>query len=168
MAELREARCYEYVTVPYERVRELLRSDAVTIFSRATASAADRARELVATLRLNVGPLEVGVDIRLQITAISDERSATGEPRTRLDFTWQAAQDPGLFPTMEATLSAYPLSAGETQLDLQGRYRPPLGPVGTALDVAVGHRIAEATLLRLLRDVRTEITTSSGSSGRRP
>jgi hypothetical protein len=167
MAELREARCYEYVTVPYDRVRELLRSDAVTIFSRATASAADRTRELVATLRLNVGPLEVGVDVRLQITAVSDERSATGEPRTRLDFTWEAAADPGLFPTMEATLSAYPLSPGETQLDLHGRYRPPLGTVGTALDVAVGHRIAEATLLRLLRDVRTEITASSGSSGRR-
>ena len=163
MAESREVRCYDYVTVPHERVRSLLASDASTIFSRATANAADRARELIATLRLNVGPVEVGVDVRLQITGITDEVSATGEPRTRLDFTWQAAQGAGFFPTMEASLSAYPLSSRETQLDLHGRYRPPLGTVGTALDAAVGHRIAEATLLRLLRDVRTVMITELGA-----
>jgi hypothetical protein len=167
MPESREVRCYEYVSVPYEQVSDLLRSDAKTIFSRATASTADRVRELVATLRLNVGPLEVGVEVRLQLTLMADELSATGEPRTRLDVTWEAAQSAGFFPTMEATLSAYPLSPGETQLDLHGHYRPPLGSVGTALDVAVGHRIAEATLLRLLRDLRNEITTSIGSRGRK-
>jgi len=64
---------------------------------------------------------------------------------------------------MEASLSAYPLSSRETQLDLHGRYRPPLGTVGTALDAAVGHRIAEATLLRLLRDVRTVMITELGA-----
>ncbi len=168
MAESPEVRCYEYVSVPHEQVGDLLRSDAMTIFSRATASAADRARKLVATLRLNVGPVEVGVDVRFQITLIADELSATGEPRTRLDFTWEAAQGAGFFPTMEATLSAYPLSPGETQLDLHGRYRPPLGTVGTAVDVAVGHRIAEATAQRFLRDVRTEVLTSIASPGRRP
>jgi len=60
MAESREVRCYDYVTLPYERVRDVLRSDASTIFSRATANAADRARELIATLRLNVGPISPG------------------------------------------------------------------------------------------------------------
>jgi hypothetical protein len=162
MSESREVRCYDYVTVPYDRVRELLRADAAGIFARATASASDRARELMATLRLNVGPVEVGVDVRLQVTAVIDEVSAVGDPRTRLDFTWQAAQSTGFFPTMEATLSAYPLSPHETQLDLHGRYRPPLGPLGTAIDATVGYRVAEATLLRLLRDVRTAIIAELG------
>ncbi|HZX41460.1 MAG TPA: hypothetical protein VFE93_06435 [Myxococcaceae bacterium] len=162
MAESREVRCYDYVTVPYDRVRELLRSDAAGIFARATATASDRARELLATLRLNVGPVEVGVDVRLEIADVTDEVTATGDPRTRLDFTWQATQSAGFFPTMEATLSAYPLSPGETQLDLHGRYRPPLGAVGSAIDAAVGHRVAEATVLRLLRDVRTAIITELG------
>jgi hypothetical protein len=163
MAESREVRCYDYVTVPYERVRDLLRSDAPTIFSRATTNAADRARELMATLRVNVGPVEVGVDVQLRISGITDETTATGDPRTRLEFTWQAAQGAGFFPTMDATLSVYPLSSRETQLDLHGRYRPPLGTVGNALDAAVGHRVAEATLLRLLRDVRTVIITELGA-----
>jgi len=162
VAESREVRCYEYVTVPYERVRELLRSaEAATIFTRATANAADRARELLATLRLNVGPLEVGVDVRVQITAMTDDATAGGDPRTRLDFNWQATRSAGFFPTMEGTLSVYPLSPAETQLDLHGRYRPPLGSLGTAIDAAVGHRIAEATVLRLLRDVRTVIITEA-------
>ena len=116
-------------------------------------------------MRLNVGPMEVGVDVRLQITNIVDEVTATGDPRTRLDFTWAAAQRAGFFPTMEATLGVYPLSAGETQLDLQGQYRPPLGTLGTAIDVALGHRVAEATLLRLLRDVRTDSIRELGAAG---
>jgi hypothetical protein len=163
MSELREVRCYDYVTVPYDRVRDLLRSDAAGIFTRATATANDRARELMATLRLNVGPVEVGVDVRLQVSAVTDEITAVGDPRTRLDFTWQAVQRAGFFPTMEATLSAYPLTPHETQLDLHGRYRPPLGTLGTAIDAAVGHRVAEATLLRLLRDVRTAVITELGT-----
>jgi hypothetical protein len=163
MSELREVRCYDYVTVPYDRVRDLLRSDAAGIFTRATATANDRARELMATLRLNVGPVEVGVDVRLQVSAVTDEVTAVGDPRTRLDFTWRAVQSAGFFPTMEATLSAYPLTPHETQLDLHGRYRPPLGTLGTAIDAAVGHRVAEATLLRLLRDVRTAVITELGT-----
>lgn len=162
MAESREVRCYDYVSAPYERVRDLLRRDAAGIFSRATATATDRARELLATLRLNLGPVQVGVDVRLEVKNVSEDRTATGDPRTRVDFSWQAAQAAGLFPTMEATLGVYPLSPQETQLDLDGRYRPPLGPVGTALDAAVGHRVAEATLLRLLHDVRTEIVGELG------
>jgi len=163
MSESREVRCYDYVTVPYDRVRDLLHSDAAGIFARATATAKDRARELMATLRLNVGPVQLGVDVQLQVKGITDEVTAVGDPRTRLDFFWQATQSAGFFPTMEATLSAYPLSPHETQLDLHGHYRPPLGTLGTAIDAAVGHRVAEATVLRLLHDVRTAIIAELGA-----
>jgi hypothetical protein len=159
MPESREVRCYGYVTAPFARVCDLLHADASGIFSRATTTASERARELMATLRLNMGPVEVGVDVQLQITCIADGSTTFGDPRTRLDFTWQAARNAGFFPTMEATLTIYPLSARETQLDLLGRYLPPLGTLGTAIDATLGHRIAEATLLRLLQDIRTEIIT---------
>ena len=159
MSESREVRCYEYVTAPYARVCDLLHVDAAGIFSRATTTASERARQLMATLRLNMGPVEVGVDVELQITCIADGATTFGDPRTRLEFTWQAARNAGFFPTMEATLTIYPLSPHETQLDLLGRYQPPLGRLGTAIDATLGHRIAEATLLRLLHDVRTEMIT---------
>ncbi len=157
MSESREVRCYDYVPVRHERVRQLLHSDGVAIFSRATSIVTERARELVATLRLNVGPVEVGVDVQLHVKGITDEVGATGDPRTRLDFTWEATERAGFFPRMDASLSVYPLSPDETQLDLHGRYQPPLGTLGTAIDATAGHRVAEATVLRLLRDVRNQI-----------
>jgi len=62
-------------------------------------------------------------------------------------------QRAALFPIMHAELSVYPLTATETQLDLQGRYAPPLGIVGGAVDAVVGHRIAEASVHCLVADV---------------
>lgn len=92
MSEGRAVRCYDYVPVQYERVRNQLHSDGIAIFSRATALLTERARDLVATLRVNVGPIEIGVDVQLRVKRIVDETSATGDPRTRLDFTWEARQ----------------------------------------------------------------------------
>ncbi|HZW89644.1 MAG TPA: hypothetical protein VFF12_11240 [Myxococcaceae bacterium] len=162
MADSRDVRCYDYVPAPFERVRDLLRSDGVTIFSRATSTANERARALVATLRLNVGTVEVGVDVQLRVKGITDELDANGDPGTRLRFSWEATPRAGLFPTMDAVLSVYPLSPEETQLDLDGRYQPPFGTLGNALDAAAGHRVAEATVLRLLREVRAHMMSELG------
>jgi hypothetical protein len=54
---------------------------------------------------------------------------------------------------MTAELSLYPLTSTETQLDFLGRYEPPLGLVGDAMNALVGHRIAEASVHRLIGDV---------------
>jgi hypothetical protein len=50
-------------------------------------------------------------------------------------------------------MSVYPLTATETQLDFVERYEPPLGIVGGALDATVGHRIAQASVHRVITDV---------------
>jgi hypothetical protein len=63
---------------------------------------------------------------------------------------------------MEATLSIYALSATETQIALDGRYRPPLGALGHALDAMVGHPIAEASVLRFVQDVAARINAELG------
>ncbi len=66
---------------------------------------------------------------------------------------WEAAERPRLFPLMNAQLSLYPLTARETQLDFLGQYDPPLGLLGGAVDAVIGHRIAEASVHRLVADV---------------
>ena len=58
---------------------------------------------------------------------------------------------------MHLEMSAWPLSATETQIEIAGEYRPPLGVVGNAIDAAVGHRIAEASVHRFLEDVVEQI-----------
>jgi len=161
MSSPQEVRSYAYVTRPYPQVRDVLRADAVGVFQRATASATERARSLVSTLRASFGPVELGANVVVQITAIDEERSTPLGPATRLHLTWKASNRPELFPTMDATLDVYALAPEETQVDFHGKYRPPLGVVGAALDAVVGHRVAEAVVHRFVEDVTERLRVDS-------
>jgi len=149
----REIRCYDYVNHPYERVREALSGDAGALFRDATRAASSRAESVAAQLNVNVAGLEVAKDIAIEVRSVEESRRAGQPPVTRLALEWEAADSPRLFPFMRAELSVYPLTATETQLDFAGRYEPPLGPLGSAMDAMVGHRIAEASVHRFLQDV---------------
>jgi hypothetical protein len=154
MSEPRKLRCYEYVNRPYERVRDLLYARGAEVFQRATSSATARADSLLSTLRVSAGGFEVGVDVRIHVRGARDEEWMPGlSPVTRINLAWEAAKATSLFPSMEAQLSFWPLYASETQLEINGSYRPPLGFVGNAVDAMIGHRVAEAAVHRFLEDV---------------
>jgi hypothetical protein len=154
MSEPRRLRCYEYVNRPYGQVRDLLRGQPLELLHRATTSAASRARTLAATLQVGVAGIEIGVDVRTNVQRIrEEERAAAMSPATILDIGWEASGAPWLFPVMHLELSAWPLSSSETQIEIVGEYRPPLGVVGNAFDAAVGHRIAEASVKSFLENV---------------
>ncbi|HSO38915.1 MAG TPA: hypothetical protein VLT33_40580 [Labilithrix sp.] len=159
MSESNAIRCYEYVTAPYERVRDTLRADALGVFQRATTAAKARTEKVVASLRVNVGSLEVGTDATIALLDIIEEASAPGMhgPRTRLLIEWRATKVAGLFPVMKAQLSVYPLSAEETQLDFAGDYVPPGGIVGGVVDAIIGRRIAEAMVHQFVEDVAARL-----------
>ena len=126
--------------------------------TRATTSAAARATSLAATLHVGVGAVEIGVDVRPYLKRIWEDESVGGlSPVTRVEIGWKASRAPALFPSMHLELAAWPLSSGETQLEINGEYNPPLGVVGDIIDAAVGHRIAEASLHHLLDDIVAEI-----------
>lgn len=155
MTEPHELRCYEYVNRPYAVVRDALRADPQGIFERATKGAAGRAHALAASLKVELGGIEIGTDVTINIVGV-EERLPGGEvrtPVTRLKVTWKATRAPALFPSMEAEVSIYPLSSEETQLDLHGLYRPPLGILGSAVDTLVMHRVADASVHRFLAEV---------------
>jgi hypothetical protein len=158
-------RCYEYVNRPYAEVRDVLHQHPLRFLHCATASAAERARMLGSTLHANVAGIDVSVDVHVRVRGVKDEKLAADQSDvTRVEIGWEADRAPALFPVMHATLSAWPISSTETQLEIDGEYRPPLGPLGTAVNVIAGHRIAEAAVHRLLEDVveeiRRELTTS--------
>ncbi|MDH3306014.1 MAG: hypothetical protein OEO77_00640 [Acidimicrobiia bacterium] len=69
-----------------------------------------------------------------------------GARHTTVPLTWSASGTPGLFPRMEADLVLAPVGPRTSQVSMRGSYEPPLGPVGKALDRAVFHRIAEASV----------------------
>jgi hypothetical protein len=66
--------------------------------------------------------------------------------RTTLAMTWVPTGAGALFPVLEAELEVGALGAGRTQLAFNASYRPPLGTVGHAIDRALLHRVAEATV----------------------
>lgn len=149
-----QVRIYQYVNRPYGAVRELLRMRPVELFQRATTSAAARANAVAASLHAGIGGVDVGIDVRIHVQSVRDDAGVAGlSPVTHVELAWEAMEAPGLFPVMKAQLSFWPLTAGETQLEIEGAYRPPLGVVGNVMDAAIGHRVAEAAVHRFLDDV---------------
>jgi len=150
----REIRSYDYVNRPYERVRDALRQNALTVFRSATKSAAARAQSIAAELHVDFGGIGVKTDINISVKDIEEKIvDATSTPTTRLLLEWEAATVPGLFPLMKGELSVYPLTSTETQLDFSGFYEPPFGAVGRTMNAIIGHRIAEVSVHRFVSDV---------------
>jgi hypothetical protein len=150
----REIRSFDYVNQPYDVVRAELTANAAGVLRAATTAANSRAESVGAELRVEIAGLQVAAPIEIELGAATEVEMGPTRTRTlRIPISWKAASRPGLFPTMTATLSAYPLTTRETQLDVQGEYSPPLGPVGTAIDAAAGHRIAEAAVHRFVSEV---------------
>lgn len=153
MSDGRTLSCYDYVNRPYRAVRDALRADAPGILGNATRAATSRAEAIVANLRAQVGPLEIGADVEIDVEDPIEEAADGTEVRTRLALRWKAVRGASLFPVMEGQLLVYPLTSTETQLELRGSYRPPLGVLGTVIDGMAMHRIAEASVLRFLNDL---------------
>ena len=154
MSKGREIHCYDYVNHPYEQVRDALSRDAPAVFQSATKAAASRAQSIASELRIDMAGIRIEADIRVSVKNIEvKDHEVMSGPATRLHLEWEAARLPRLFPLMKADLSIYPITATETQLDFNGLYEPPLGPLGKAVNAMVGHRIAEVSVHRFVNDV---------------
>jgi hypothetical protein len=154
MSKGREIRCYDYVNHPYDRVRDALKQDALTVFQSATKAAVSRAQSVAAELHVDIGGIGIKSDIRISIKNIEEKVfDARWTPTTRLQLEWEATTMPRLFPLMKGELAIYPLTPTETQLDFSGLYEPPFGAVGKAMNAIVGHRIAEASIHHFISDV---------------
>ena len=154
MSTGREIRSYDYVNRPYERVRDALTQNALTVFRSATRAAASRAQAVAAELHVDFAGIGVKTDINISVKNIEEKIvDASSTPSTRLLLEWEAATMPGLFPLMKGELSVYPLTSTETQLDFSGVYEPPFGAVGRTMNAIVGHRIAEVSVHRFVSDV---------------
>ncbi len=165
MTDAHRIHCYEYVNRPYEQVSEALVLDAVGIFQRATVGATGRAAKLVSTLKVDIAGVEVGKDVVIHVTRVNARGAAPGHlgaAATRLVLEWQADTNASLFPAMHAELAVYPLSSGETQLELTGTYDPPGGVLGGAADRLLGRKVAEAAVHRFVEDVARELSAELG------
>ena len=154
MSTGREIRSYDYVNHPYDRVRDVLKQNAVAVFQPATKAAASRAESVAAELHVDFAGLGVKADITIRVKGVEEKPAdTTASASTKLLLEWEAATLPRLFPLMQGELSVYPLTSTETQLDFCGIYEPPFGAVGKTMNALAGHRIAEASVHRFVNDV---------------
>jgi len=91
-------------------------------------------------------------------------RVSFAEPARRgatitVPLRWEATGAAGeLFPVLDADLIMAHYGDDQTLLALTGSYRPPFGRVGAALDRAILHRLATATIRSLLEGLSGAIT----------
>src|SRR5450432_3970163 len=92
-------RCYNYVNRPYAEVRKILHEHPLRFLHRATSSAAERARMLTSTLHANVAGVDVGVDVHVHVSGVTDGKLAADRSDvTRVEIRWEADRAPALFP----------------------------------------------------------------------
>jgi hypothetical protein len=78
-----------------------------------------------------------------------------------LAVRWEATgPGGGLFPALDADILITPSGERSSKLRLTGAYRPPLGALGSALDTAILHRVARATIRAFLNRLAADITSS--------
>jgi len=106
-----------------------------------------------------VGAIGLSKLVRVQVRELAQTEESAG-----IALRWEAA-DPGggLFPVLDADVRLTPVGERVTLLSMAGSYRPPLGSLGQALDRAILHRVADATIRRFVAQVAAGI--GGGQSG---
>jgi hypothetical protein len=118
--------------------------------------ASARGEELLA--QVGVGPARRGLRKRVRVGFGPVVRYPS---RTTLAMTWEPTGPGALFPVLEADMEIGALGSNRTQLGLNARYRPPLGTLGRAIDRALLHRVAEATIKDFLDQAGQAIQRNS-------
>lgn len=135
-------RYYLELDLPFEKVRAALFADPASWVPGIAREADDRSQRLMA---------EVGFDVDQGHRIDKEVEIEVGEPyvlpaKALLPITWTARGAERVFPRLDADIEIASLGTSRTQLSMSARYRPPLGVVGRALDKALLHRVAEATI----------------------
>src|SRR5689334_7854639 len=92
--------------------------------------------------------LDISRDVRMTHGDVETERRPV-QPEVR----WPDARRPTWFPVFDGILTMMPAGAdvrGTTRVALAGRYVPPFGRLGGAVDRLVGHRLVVQSMQRFL------------------
>ena len=113
------------------------------------------------------GLQRVGVPGLSKLVRVQVRELAWTDRSVGLAIRWEATgPGGGLFPVLDADITMFPAGEQVTILAVAGAYRPPLGAMGAALDRAVLHRVASATIRAFLAQVAGRITGQPAGSCR--
>lgn len=145
-------RYFVEIATPFEELEAAL-LDAPETWIPTLAREADRRGE---ELLVEVGFASAGLRMERPV------ETSVGSPvrfpsQTVVPIAWKPTSGERLLPALEADLEIAPLTARRSHLSISARYEPPLGGLGRALDRAMLHRVAEATVKDFLDRVAKKL-----------
>jgi hypothetical protein len=154
-------RYYLDLAIPFEDVESALLTQPDAWVPGLALAADDHGERLLVEVGFAVDD-EHRVDKQVQVEF--------GEPyripnKAALPMSWEATGRDRLFPALDADLEVAALGPNRTQLSISARYRPPMGPLGRALDKALLHRVAEATVKDFLDRVGEALQARAVATG---
>ena len=106
--------------------------------------------------RLTSVGIGIGIHVRKRVE-VEVEPPLRVPGRTVVPLRWSTGAEHSPLPSMEGDLELAPFGPGASHLAMSGRYTPPYGTVGEALDRALLHRVAEATVRDFVQRVAERI-----------
>jgi hypothetical protein len=113
----------------------------------------------VFTLSVDSADLQIPgrVQARHEVKIAYEVKHAQGQLET-ISLAWDPKDQ--IMPKFTGVLHAERSEGAQSTLTLEGQYTPPFGVVGAAFDAVLGQRIASATALSLLRDIKAFIESN--------
>jgi hypothetical protein len=126
--------------VPFDEARVALLADPATWLPGLVEETDEAGVHRLTSVGFGLGlhfrkRVEVEIDEPLQVPG-----------RTVVPLRWTTGAEHSPLPAMEGDLELAPFGPGASHLAMSGRYTPPYGGLGEALDRALLHRVAEATV----------------------
>jgi len=153
-------RYYLDLAAPFDQVESALLADPDGWVPGLLRDAEDRGERLLAEVGFELDQRRIRKEVLVQL---GDPYRSPG--KTLLPMTWTATGPERLFPQIEADIEVAALGERRTQLSISARYRPPMGIVGRALDRALLHRVAEATIKDFLDGVGEAVRARIPAAG---
>jgi hypothetical protein len=104
--------------------------------------------------RRNGAHVELHEDVIVDFAKMVHLKLLTGETAV----VWRPVHGGGMIPSFSGQLTLADSDDPDScRLSLEGSYAPPLGAVGAAFDVLLGHTVARATAQRLLNSIAQDM-----------
>ncbi len=134
-------RYFVELALPFETVDAELLGLPEEGIAGVARDANDRGERLMAEVGFGPQNRRVQKQVRIEVGEVVRLSS-----KTVLPMSWRATGLQPLFPVLEADIEVAALGPNRTQLSINARYEPPFGVLGRAIDRALMHRVAEATV----------------------